>query len=221
MERRTTEELPKGGSGTADIEGREIQLHANGWAAIIVVMPVGFVKAAPALVLRTLARLWVVSDGIDQADAIVVLGGGLDVRPAAAAELYNRGISPRVLVPKAESDRGRHAQLNREVLIQRGVPTAAIGEFNYRLLSTYGEARAVLEWARSCGAKSVVIPTAIFSTRRVRWIFNRELGPMGIRASVQAVTPLGYSVDDRWQHEAGLRNFRSELIKFAYYRLKY
>ena len=38
------------------------------------------------------------SDRLDAADAIVVLGGGLDVRPAAAAELYRRGISKRIIV---------------------------------------------------------------------------------------------------------------------------
>jgi hypothetical protein len=38
---------------------------------------------------------------------------------------------------------------------------------------------------------------------------------------VHAVTPSSYSVDNWWRHQAGLINFRNELIKFAYYRLKY
>jgi len=70
-------------------------------------------------------------------------------------------------------------------------------------------------------SKSVVIPIEIFSTRRARWIFNRELGPAGIRATVQAIGPRLYSVDDWWRHEPGLMSFRNELIKFAYYRLRY
>jgi uncharacterized SAM-binding protein YcdF (DUF218 family) len=197
-------------------------MRLAGWIALIVaVTAIGFMWASPAFVLRSAARLWVVSDSVDQADAIVVLGGGLDIRPAAAADLYKRGISRRVLVAKAESDQGRHASLIREALLQDGVPPAAIVEFGYRLHSTYGEARGVLEWAKINDVNSVIIPIDIFFTRRARWIFNHELGPAGIRSTVHAVTPKTYSVDNWWQHEAGLVSFRNELIKFAYYRLRY
>jgi hypothetical protein len=151
----------------------------------------------------------------------VVLGGSLAVRPAAASDLYRRGISKHVLMPKAESDRGRHAARNLEVLIRCGVPPAAISEFGYRLLSTYGEARGVFEWANASGAKSIVIPIEIFSASRLRWIFNRELGALGIRTMVQAIAPQGYGVDDWWQHDAGRRDLRHELIKYAYYRIRY
>jgi uncharacterized SAM-binding protein YcdF (DUF218 family) len=167
------------------------------------------------------AKLWVVSDPLDPADAIVVLGVGLDVRPAAAAELYKRGISKRIIVATADTDRGRHANLNREMLIRHGVPPAAISGFSYHVLSTYGEAQAVRAWAKTSGARSVVIPIDIFSTRRVRWIFNRILAPAGIRACVYAAAPHGYNVDDWWKHEAGRVGFRIELVKFAYYRLRY
>jgi hypothetical protein len=177
-------------------------------------------RAVP-LVFRSIAKLWVVSDRLTHADAIVVLGGGLGVRPAAAANLYSSGIARRVLVARADTDNGRHAKLNREVLIQHGVPSAAIVEFEYELLSTYGESRGVLEWAKANSIKTVIIPIELFSTRRVRWIFNRVLGPAGIRATVNAITPPWYSVDDWWRHRAGLTNFRNELIKFAYYRVRY
>ena len=39
-------------------------------------------------ILRGAAHLWIVSDPVTQADAAVVLGGGLGSRPFAAAELY-------------------------------------------------------------------------------------------------------------------------------------
>jgi uncharacterized SAM-binding protein YcdF (DUF218 family) len=176
---------------------------------------------APYSVLRSLASRWIVSDRLDQADAIVVLGGGRDLRPAAAAELYKKGIASRVLVAKAESDRGREASCMKERLLHKGVPPSAILTFEFQLHSTYGEAHGVLEWIKANPIKSVVIPIEIFQTRRVRWIFQRELAHPGVRVSVQAITPPGYCVDDWWLSDAGLTNFRSELIKFAYYRLMY
>ena len=171
--------------------------------------------------LRGVAKLWTVSDDLQQADAIVVLGGGIDFRPAAAAELYRRGIASRVAVGISDTDRGQDGRRNRDVLLEYGVPPSAIVGFAVRHHSTYGEARGILEWARASGAKSVIIPTDIFPTRRTRWIFNRELAPAGIRVSIRAVTPPTYGFDDWWRREAGWNNFKSELIKLAYYRLRY
>ena len=193
----------------------------SGWIDLAVVLAIGLFWSIHAYIFRTVAKLWIMSDRLDEADAIVVLGGGLGVRPAAAAELYKRGISKQVIVATAETDCGHHARLNRNILIRRGVPPEAIRPFRYDVLSTYGEAQAVREWAGIRQAKSMVLPTDIFSTRRVRWIFNRVLRPMGIRATVYAAAPPGYSVDDWWKHRAGWAAFRNELIKYAYYRLRY
>ena len=190
------------------------------WAAAITVVAIGLWAVCPVL-LRSLAKLWVSTDGLESADAIVVLGGGLDIRPAAAAELYKQRTAKYILVPKSQADNGREAGLTREALLRNGVPASAIREFEIKLHSTYGEARGVLEWAKSTGIKGVVIPIDIFQTRRVRWIFNRELSRVGVRVSVQAITPAGYNTDDWWRHKAGRANFLSELIKFAYYRIRY
>src|SRR5262245_10358217 len=48
--------------------------------------------------LQEAADLWVVSDPLTHADAIVVLGGSFQTRPAAAADLYRRGVANKVLV---------------------------------------------------------------------------------------------------------------------------
>jgi uncharacterized SAM-binding protein YcdF (DUF218 family) len=171
--------------------------------------------------LRTIAKRWIVSDVFSPVDAIVVLGGGLGVRPAAAAELYRRGVSRQVIVARAETDRGRHARLNREELMRHGVAPSDIGEFNFEILSTFGEARGVLQWVKADPVKSIVIPIDMFSTRRVRWIFRRLLGPQGITVTVHAIVPSCYSVEDWWLHRAGWTDFRNEVLKFAYYRLRY
>jgi hypothetical protein len=48
--------------------------------------------------LRGVASLWIVSDSVTYADAIVVLGGNFQVRPLVAADLYQRGLANRILV---------------------------------------------------------------------------------------------------------------------------
>ena len=42
-------------------------------------------------VLRGAADIWIVSDPVSRADAIVVLGGGLETRPFIAAQMWRRG----------------------------------------------------------------------------------------------------------------------------------
>jgi uncharacterized SAM-binding protein YcdF (DUF218 family) len=165
------------------------------WLSLVIVMFALAWSAGP-LMLRSLARLWIVSDGLDHADAIVVLGGGLDVRPAAAAELYKLGKATRVAIGFSEYDQGRDARLTRTRLFQHGVPATAINEFRFAPHSTYGEARGILQWASANAVNSVIIPTDIFPSRRVRWIFNQELAPAGIRVMVQAITPPWYNVGD-------------------------
>jgi uncharacterized SAM-binding protein YcdF (DUF218 family) len=64
--------------------GRKDWRHIITWIGLImvVVMALGFLWLARPLLLPGIAKLWIVSDSRDHADAIVVLGGGLDVRPA-------------------------------------------------------------------------------------------------------------------------------------------
>jgi uncharacterized SAM-binding protein YcdF (DUF218 family) len=204
-------------------------LRHYGWFVLIVAaLALGVVWAARGPILRGMADLWVVSDNTDKADAIVVLGGGLDIRPFAAADLYKRGLAPQVLVANVRPNPveelkilPKHAALNRDVLLKLGVPPAAIIEFGNQVSSTYEEARAVVNWVTSSGARSLIIPTEIFPSRRVRWIFQHELASAGVRVTVQAIKPREYGPEDWWRHEEGLITFQNEVIKFIYYRLKY
>jgi uncharacterized SAM-binding protein YcdF (DUF218 family) len=175
----------------------------------------------PNALLRSLAKKWMVSDDISPADAIVVLGGALEVRPAAAAALYKQGIAPLILVTRSDADRGREAVRMRERLLASGVPATAIVDFRIKLHSTYGEARGMVELAKYAGIKHVIVPVEIFQTRRVQWIFRRELSRNGIRVAVRATIPPDYNICNWWQTKSGRINFRNELIKFAYYRLRY
>lgn len=188
----------------------------------------------PGPILRGLAEWWVVSDPLDRADAIVVLSGRLDVRPFAAAALYQRWMAPQVLFSRAApgpidalrlrllpQQKERPVRYLVSLLGRLGVPDEAMVEFGQGVSSTYDEARALIDWARSSGAKSLIIPTDKFTTRRIRWIFQRQLGPMGVRVMVQAVEPPEYKVDEWWRSTNGLIEFQNEVIKYVYYRFKY
>jgi uncharacterized SAM-binding protein YcdF (DUF218 family) len=183
---------------------------------------------ASTLVLRSAAALWIVSEKIEPADAIVVLGGAPDVRPSAAAILYNSGLADKVLIANTRrwmtdklEDVSDDTELNREVLLKLGVPPSAIAFFGDDLSSTYDETQALLAWAKSNGAKRLIVPTDLFSSRRLRWILGRKLSAAGVHFSVQANPSPRYTATDWWIHKEGLTVFRNEVIKYLYYRIRY
>lgn len=179
--------------------------------------------------LRGSADLWIVSDPITPADAVVVLGGGLDVRPFVAADLYAKGLVKRILLSQVESGPpvligalAGHTEENLKVLLKLGVPESAVETFGSANKNTWEEAVALKSWAHQNVVSALIIPTEIFAARRVRWIFHREFAGTGIRVEVPSFDPpRGYARANWWKTEYGVLTFQNELLKYLYYRFRY
>jgi uncharacterized SAM-binding protein YcdF (DUF218 family) len=178
--------------------------------------------------LRGAASLWIVSDPVTRADAIVVLGGNFHVRPLVAADLFGRGLANKILVSQTvDMQQGpvavspTDAELSRAALLKLGVPPGAIESFGNANTNTREEAVAVRQWAERNAASKFIIPSEIFSARRVRWIFQRELSGSGVIIEVPSFEQPGYTRGEWWKAEQGVIAFQNELIKYIYYRLKY
>jgi uncharacterized SAM-binding protein YcdF (DUF218 family) len=201
------------------------------WLSVAVAMAllaIGFAWEERARVFQDIGAWWVVSDELLHADAIVVLGGSVDVRPFAAADLYQQGFADKILVANVQLGRAEvlgfvpsHTELNRSVLLQLGIPAVAVATFGKDVSSTREEAAAIREWASSAHAKRIIVPTEIFAARRTRWIFEHELTPIGVDVIIHTVSPEGYTLADWWRHRYGLIDFNNELIKYLYYRARY
>src|SRR5215472_7005515 len=151
-------------------------------------------------VLLGATDLWIVSDPVSRADAIVVLWGGLATRPFVAAELWRRGLADKVLISQAPEERAvslgampSHSELNREILLKLGVPADVIETFGTANKNTREEAVALREWAERNTASAFIIPSEIFPARRVRWIFRREFFGTAVRIEVPSVEPPDYT----------------------------
>jgi len=166
--------------------------------------------------LRRAADLWIVSDPLTHADAIVILGGNSQTRPPVAADLYRRGLASKVLVSHWSD-----CPLNRAALLKLGAPTSAIEAFGKANTNTREEAVALREWAERNAASVFVIPSEAFMSRRVQWIFRREFSDWPVTIEVQPFDPPGYSREGWWKTEQGSMVFQSEMLKYLYYRFKY
>jgi uncharacterized SAM-binding protein YcdF (DUF218 family) len=175
--------------------------------------------------LRATADLWIIDEPPARADAIVVLGGGLQNRPFTAATLYHRGLAPTILIfkvrPSPTTELGltpTEQELTRQVLLAEGVPAAAILEIGDDVASTRDEARAVRAWATTRQPRSLIIPTDPFHTRRVRWLFRHTLRGTSATPTVTVAPRSEYSAANWWTHEQGLIDFQNEIIKYVFYR---
>jgi uncharacterized SAM-binding protein YcdF (DUF218 family) len=179
-------------------------------------------------ILRGVARAWVVSDSITPADAIAVLGGGLETRPFAAADLYKKAIAKQILLADVKLSPTEnlkiipsHVELNRAVLLKLDVPPEAIAKFGTNVSNTFEEARALADWAKANGIKSIIVPTEIFSSRRVRWILDKQVSGIGVHVEILALSPPEYGIENWWRSGAGVIAFQNEVIKYLYYRVKF
>jgi hypothetical protein len=178
--------------------------------------------------LRRAADLWIVSDPVTPADAVVVLGGGLGVRPFVAAGLYRQGIVHKIVVSQVAEERfvnlgvvPGHTEVNRKILSQLGVPDTAIETFGMANKNTADEAASLKDWANLNASSVLIIPTEIFAARRVRWIFQHEFAEKSVRIEVPSFEPERYSRGEWWKTEDGMIAFQNEVVKYIYYRLKY
>jgi hypothetical protein len=175
--------------------------------------------------LRTVPDLWSVSDPVGPADAVVVLGGGIETRPLAAADYYHRGLVKKVLLSNVRISpmEPGHSETasNHRVLVNLGVPQEAIELFGAELSSTYEEAVALRNWALHTHAHTLIVPTEYFSSRRVHWIMMHEMAGSGTKVLVPALNYPEYSRSNWWKNERAVFEFKNELLKYIYYRLKY
>ena len=166
-----------------------------------------------------------VNDPPVKADAIVVLGGGAQFRSFEAARMYHAGLAPAILVmsPKlwATDQLGvtiPEAELVRRVLLSNAVPAEAIHFLGTNLMSTFGEAMTLKQWSKESKAASFLIPSGPFHSRRVQWVFHKNLRDSA-RLTVTSISP--EECQDWWRDEKTLIDFQNEVIKYLYYRIKY
>src|SRR4051812_40473954 len=120
------------------------------------------------VLLQGAADLWVVSDPITPADAVVVLGGGADVRPFIAAHLYAKGLVRKILVSRVEEARlakigiiPEHTRFNLGILRTLGVPDGAIEVFGIGSKNTWDEAVALKTWTERHETSALIVPAEV------------------------------------------------------------
>jgi len=186
------------------------------WYSVLAVFTVLTIPAIGAWstrewLLRSAGDFWIFSDPLGPADAVAVFGGGVADRPFAAAQYYRQGWATKILVDGPDSE---------VVLLKLGIPESAIENFGHALGNTHQEALALRGWAEQHNLRRIIVPTEIFSARRVRWMLRRAF-PSEFQIRVIALDAPDYRWNDWWRRTQGIVAFRNEVIKYLYYKLRY
>lgn len=201
------------------------------WLPLLALLVAAAALLGRGPLLRAAANLWITDTTPSPARAIVVLGGGEDYRPFAAARLFHQGLAPIILVPDVEPSpveqlglKPSTTQIILGVLHAQGVPDSAVQLIGQKVSSTREEALAVKSWLQAPPANPpappcLLIPTDPFATRRTARFFRKTLPGYDIR--VLRTDPPKFDLDHWWTQENSLITFQNELIKAALYLVKY
>jgi len=157
------------------------------------------------------AGTWLVrEDALQKAQIVVVLSGGLPERALAAAEVFKasgarevwltRPLQPGAAMQELRLPYAGEEQYSPMVLINRGVPPAAIRALTPQINNTADEIKAVFDELNSQPETTVVVITSKAHTRRVRAIWNvvsrgSTRGNLLVRAAPQD----GFDAEHWWR----------------------
>ena len=142
-------------------------------ASRIVVIVIGLL----VLLLLTSSGQFLVINQPEKSDAIVVLAGETERRPARGLELLSRGLAPRVILDvPADTKIYQWDQLELAQKFVQGLPQpASVSLCPIYARSTKGEAQDVSRCLDRIGAHKVLLVTSEFHTRRTLSTFQRIL----------------------------------------------
>jgi uncharacterized SAM-binding protein YcdF (DUF218 family) len=206
--------------------GRSRRLRRAGIAALALLLAALAAYALRAPILTGVARLLTVRDPVSRADLVLVLGGEVNTRPYHAAELYRRGVAPRVVLVRERSGPAvrqglypSRTDVTALILRRGGVPAAAIVvlEPPGGASSTAEEARALRAYLRPGGMRRVVAVTNSYHSRRARRALRRATRDLPVEVLMAPVAADGFGEADWWRSEDGLVAYFGEFVKLGVY----
>ena len=160
-------------------------------------------------ILREIASFLIVQDPLRPAAAIVVLSGQTPFREIEAAKLYHAGWAPAVIIVREAPSKEKGAleelgikkpeswELSRAVLVQQGLPPAAILIPEGEGLGTLEELKAVYA-ALPFKDAPVILVTSKYHTRRTRLTWQYVTGGPS-QPIVRAASRDPFDPDRWWQ----------------------
>ena len=160
---------------------------------------------------------FLVIDDPEKSDVIVVLAGETDKRPARALELLKQNYAKNVVLDVPAEDRifGTTAEELARKWAASLPQSSQISVCPIRGLSTKAEAIESGECAKKVGARSILLVTSDFHTRRAASIFRRQWPDIPIH--VAAAYDAEQFGDPWWRHRQWAKTNFDEWIRLIWW----
>jgi uncharacterized SAM-binding protein YcdF (DUF218 family) len=161
---------------------------------------------------------------LEHADAIVVLSGNDSSRLKTAAELYSAGYSENIILTNTGNNFGEYnipyTYHQVDLLKEYGVPEGALHFAEFVAKNTGQEATGIIEEMFVLHAKSAIIVTDTWHTRRVKIIFSDSFGNTGIDLQYYGSSKDEYHPFFWWTSTKGWKDVIGEYIRIIGYFIK-
>lgn len=176
-----------------------------------------------------LPRLLTATDPLpSHADALYVFPGDVPDRPRCGAELWKRGVAPRVafsggrILPELEAVERpmTDAAVNATVAMQAGLPIEAAVVLPEGT-STWEDVGVLRRWAEGAGMHSIVVVTSPIHSRRARLVLQQVTRATGIEIAVVVCGEPASPGSLWWLDERPLVQVTNETLKLGLYLVRY
>jgi uncharacterized SAM-binding protein YcdF (DUF218 family) len=181
-------------------------------------------------ILTGYAEFFHIDNATKGADAIVVLSGDMTKRIDKAIELQKNGYANKILMTQQTFKEHKYdfvlspAEIKKRILQYHHITNyETVNNSKANVTSTFDEAYDIARYAKEHNLKHIIIVTNDFHTRRALYAFDKIFAKFNLKdkvlLEVSSVKNGNYKDNNWWKHEAGLKAYPLEGIKYLMYLL--
>lgn len=202
------------------------------WVFFLVMVLYVLLAAYHVQILKAIGNGLIVEHAPSKSDLLVCLSGGNVERALGTADLYHKGLAPRIFIAPEEPPDGYDLVRSKGIqypqtidllvmLLQKlDVPRSAILVGERPSDSTRAEAEIVRELMEKEQYRSLILITSPTHSRRTYLTFRKILEDQDVRIQVVPTPYSNFKPEDWWKRRRYVREVLVEYEKLVYYYLK-
>lgn len=199
------------------------------WILFLLIIGYAVISYYRVPILTALGDYLILDHPLKKADLIVCTPGPPLEQVLTAAELYQKGLAPRIFIPRKPPPAGLHvlneqggrypeaSHIFMETLKQLKVPESACTVSNRSVDSVREAAEALQQWVLRKEIRSMIIVTPPYRARRTYRVFKSILDGNEVEIMISPSRYSGFQADTWWRSDRYRSDVIMEYQKLIYY----